>query len=98
MPLSPSLWDEITPPQVWITLTGVELEEHDFIRLCIRVKEAGRRSISATVPVTRYAPTAQIVGACTKTIEALATAQQPLTAALLQEQMTAAVISWVDPF
>jgi hypothetical protein len=98
MSLSRTLWDEITPPGVWITITQVETQEHDHVTLTLRIKEAGRRSVSASVPVTRYAPTSSIVLAVTKAIEAMAFAQCAITQVILREQLQAAVDTWVDPF
>jgi hypothetical protein len=98
MPLSPSLWDDLTPPAVWVTLSTVEHEEHDFIRLTVRIKEGAKRSLTASVNVTRYSPTSSVMLAVSKALGALAAAQCPLDKALLKEQLTYAVSQWVDPF
>ncbi len=98
MPLSRTLWDEITPPGVWITIGQVESEECDHVLLTLRLKEAGRRSISCSVAITRYAPTSSIVLAVVKAIEAMAFAQCELSQSLLKNQLQAAVNTWVDPF
>ncbi len=85
-------------PEVWITLGGLDRPEADSITLTVRIKEINKRSISATVPVTRYAPTSSVVLAASKCIEALGVAQCKLDKTMLQEQLAAAVRSWVDPF
>jgi hypothetical protein len=98
MPLSRTLWDEIVPPAVWITISSVEPVEADHVLLTVRLKEVGQRSISCSVPVTRYAPTATIVLAISKAIESMAFAQKSVDAKMLKTQVMIAVETWVDPF
>jgi hypothetical protein len=98
MPLSEGLWDSLVPPEVWVTISSIDREEHDHVKLTVRVKEIGERSVSATLDVTRYAPTASILLAASKCVEALALAQTRTTGALLKAQLRAAIGAWVDPF
>ncbi len=98
MPLSPGLWNDLTPPEMWISLSTLDRPEDDYITVTVRIKEAGRRSISATAPVTRYAPSASIIQAVGKAVTAMEVAQAPLTGALLTSQLRAAILNWVDPF
>jgi hypothetical protein len=98
MPLSQSLFDDLVPPEMWVTLGTLEAAEHDHITLTIRVKELGKRSVSARVPITRYAPTSSIFLAVSKAITALEVSQRPVDKGTLQEQLQAAVAAWVDPF
>jgi hypothetical protein len=98
MALSPGMWDDLVPPEVWITLSTIGRREADHISLTVRVKENGRKSVSASAPVTRYAPTSSVVKAAYKTLEALQAAQVPLTAALLERELVHSVRAWVDPF
>jgi hypothetical protein len=98
MALSPSLWDDLIPPEVWITLGTIDRPEADTFRLTVRLRESGRRSVSATAEVTRYAPTSSAVLAVSKAIEALAAVQRPITRQLLEQALLQAVRAWVDPF
>ncbi len=98
MALSPSLWGDLVPPEVWITIGTIDRDEADHLPLTMRVREVGRRSISAQVLVTRYAPTGSILLACSKAVESMAAAQCPLSKGLLEAQLQAAVAAWVDPF
>jgi hypothetical protein len=98
MALSADLWDSLVPPEIWIAVGTLAVPEHDFIRVNVRIKEAGRRSVSASAEVSRYAPTDSIILAVSKAITALTVAQVSVTRPLLEEQLLAAVRSWVDPF
>ncbi len=98
MSLSASLWDSLSPPGVWVTIGKLECGEADHVNLTVRVQEEGRRSVSVTVPVTRYAPTDSIVLAASKCLQALAVAQQPVNRIGLEEQLRAAVANWAEPF
>jgi hypothetical protein len=98
MPLSPDLFNALTPPEVWISLGTPERTEAEHLVVCVRIKEAGKRSITASVTVDRYSPTASIVLAVSKAIAAMEIAQQPLTRTLLAEQLATACREWVDPF
>ncbi len=98
MALSPDLWDSLVPPEVWISLGTLAAPEHDYIVVVVRLKEAGKRSVSATGQVSRYAPTDSVVLAISKALTAMTVAQAPLTKAMLAEQLTAAVRNHVDPF
>ncbi len=98
MPLSESLFDDLVPPEVWVTIGTLVQPEHDFVTLTVRVKEGVKRSVSAKVSVTRYAPTDTILLAASKALAALAVAQCPIDQALLRTQLEAAVVTWVDPF
>jgi hypothetical protein len=98
MPLSPTLWDELDPPAVWVTLSQLETLEHETLTLTVRIQERGRRSISASVPVTRYAPTDQVFSAVAAALRSLAIAQAALTRTMLRDQMVASITEWVDPF
>ncbi len=98
MPLSQSLFDDLVPPEVWVTLGTVEEQEDDDVLLTVRLREVGKRSITARTPITRYAPTSSVFLAVSKAIDALAVAQRPVDQGLLQAQLQAAVAAWVDPF
>jgi hypothetical protein len=98
MSLSQSLWGDLVPPCVWITVGTIDCPEADSITLTMRVQVEGRRSVSATVPVTRYAPTPSILLAASKCLQSLEISQEPITRALLGEQLRAAVLTWVEPF
>jgi hypothetical protein len=98
MPLSPDLFDRIDPPQIWITISGVETQEHDTIQLTLRVKEGNKRSISAALPISRYAPTDTIILAVSYAVKAMAIAQAPIDHQVLEQQLEAAVRDYVDPF
>ncbi len=98
MPLSPDLFQSIEPPHVWITLGPLADPQDDTFPLTVRIKDGARRSVSATVPVTRYAPTDTAVRAAAECIKALTIAQAPLSRGLLAEQLAAAVKNYVDPF
>ncbi len=98
MPLSPSLWDAVDPPAVWITLDPPLSPEADA-RLCtLRVKEGNKRSITAQVAVTRYAPEWSILRAMCETVAALAILQKPLTKEEMTSTLKAMAVRWVEPF
>jgi hypothetical protein len=98
MALSADLWDSLVPPEVWITVGTLAQPEHDFITVNVRVKEAGRRSVSAQAQVSRYAPTDSVILAVSKAFTSLTVAQAAVSRDLLGEQLRAAVRNWVDPF
>jgi hypothetical protein len=98
MPLSPDLWDSLTPPDVWVHVQSLDHDSDDYLSVVLRVKEPGRRSISASCHVSRYAPTDSIVLAVSKCLAAMAVAQKRLTAAEMKAQLTAACRNHVDPF
>jgi hypothetical protein len=98
VPLAPDLWSSIVPPAVWITIHPLAHPESDSIEVLVRVKEEGKRSISAKASVSRYAPTSSVAIAAGKTIERLEAAQEPLTAERLSLALLAMVRFWVDPF
>jgi hypothetical protein len=92
------MFDDLVPPELWVTIGTLGCAEDDHIALIVRVKEAGRRSVSATVPVTRYAPTSSVLLAVSKMVVSLEVSQRPVDKTLLKEQLQAAVAAWVDPF
>jgi hypothetical protein len=98
MPLSPDLWDSVVPPAVWITIHPLAHPESDSIDLLVRVKEEGKRSVTAKATVSRYAATSQVALAASRAIAQLETAQQPLTTERLSLALLASVRAWVDPF
>jgi hypothetical protein len=98
VPLSQSLFDDLDPPQVWVSLSGLADDRHDYIMLTVRLKEGVKRSVSASLSIDRYAPTESIFLAVSKAIGALAVAQSPIDKELLRSQLQAAVSAWVDPF
>jgi hypothetical protein len=98
MPLSPDLFDSITPPHIWVTLAALERPESDSRSLTVRFKEEGKRSISATVQITRYAPEETCLLAVSKMISRLQTLQVPLDRVVLEEELRAAAVTWVEPF
>jgi hypothetical protein len=98
MPLSANLFDQIEPPSLWITVPAPECHEAETRPITIRLQEAGRRSISATVTVSRYAPEDSILLALSKMLTHLATAQVALDRDLLHEVLQQSVSAWVEPF
>ncbi len=98
MPLSRDLFDSIDPPGVWVKLGTVTVTEDDHRTLTVRVQERGRRSVTATVHVSRYAPEGSCFTAVAKMLERLSILQIPLDKETLAEALQSSVYNWVDPF
>jgi hypothetical protein len=98
VPLSPDLWDSIVPPAVWVTLASLECPESDTRTANVRIKEEGRRSISATGTTSRYSPESSIFFAISKMVDRLQVLQVPLNREVLQDELDRALRTWVDPF
>jgi hypothetical protein len=96
--LSPDLFDAISTPGLWVTLAVPESGEHETRSLTVRVQEHGRRSISATVQVSRYAPEPSCLLACSKMVERIQRSQIVLSREVLADCLAMAVRDWVDPF
>lgn len=98
MSISPDLFDSISPPGIWITISKPDCREAEEVLLTLRVQPAGRRSVSATVPITRYAPSSSIVRSAAAAVAALEMAQAAVTRADLQAILMESVRAWVEPF
>jgi hypothetical protein len=98
MPLSPDLWDSITPPDIWVHVASIDDARDDFLTVSLRVKEVGRRSVSAHTVVSRYAPTDTILLAASMCLKAMAVAQKRLTKAEMTTQLQESCRVYVDPF
>lgn len=98
MPLSATLWDACDPPAIWLEVKQPERPESDQREVVLRIKETGRRSISASVYVSRYSPESSIFRAVCGLLEELAVRQVVLTSSLVRDRMVAMVERWVDPF
>jgi hypothetical protein len=98
MPLSPDLWNSITPPDIWVHVRSLDDNRDDFVQVSLRVKEVGERSVRAQCQVSRYAPTDTIVRAVAMCLESMAVAQKRLTAGEMKVQLQDACRDYVDPF
>jgi hypothetical protein len=98
MPLSPDLFDSLNPPTVWVTLAAPDSGESPTRLLTVRICETGKRSISATADIDRYSPEPSIFTAVAKMIERIQACQVPMTRTLLSEELSMAVLRWVEPF
>jgi hypothetical protein len=98
MPLSPDLWESITPPDIWVHVASLDDDRDDHVSVSLRVKEVGRRSVSAHCHVSRYAPTDTIFLAVSRCLAAMAVAQKRLTAGEMTTQLQASCRDYVDPF
>ncbi len=98
MPLSQDLFDSIDPPGIWVTLGVLIQPEHDDRTLTVRVQERGKRSVTATVHVSRYAPEGSCLTAVAKMMDRLQVLQIPLDRATLADELQKSVNNWVDPF
>jgi hypothetical protein len=96
--MSPDLFDSMTPPSVWVTLSALDHPEADSRLLTVRIQEAGRRSVSVASDVSRYAPESSIFLAVSKLIDRLSGLQVPLDRAVLSEELQGCLQSWVEPF
>jgi hypothetical protein len=96
--LSPDLFDHIDPPSIWITMPAPECDEAETRSVTIRIQERGRRSVSATQGVSRYAPEDTVVLALSMLLKELATNQVALDRDLLEERLRQSILCWVDPF
>lgn len=88
----------MTPPGVWVTLHELERPEADERKVTIRLKEAGRRSVSASTTVSRYSPEASIFRAVVDVVERLTAAQRRIDAATLRALLERGVSDYVEPF
>jgi hypothetical protein len=98
MPLSPDLWDSLIPPAIWAALEPLSHPHADHRRVNVRVKEEGKRSVSASVDVSRYAPEASIFLALSKMMDRLQVLQVALSRDVLVEELHHVVATWVEPF
>ncbi len=98
MPLSPDLFDSIKTPSVWVTLQPPICEEADTRLLTLRLQEAGKRSISAAVEVSRYSPESGCMRAVAEAIDLLQNAQAPIDRDALIRALDLGVGQWVEPF
>ncbi len=98
MPLSPDLFDRISTPAIWVTLATPESGEHETRSLTVRVQELGRRSVSCTHEVSRYAPEPSCFLAVSKMLQRIQILQVPLSRDVLSEALYQAIRDWVEPF
>jgi hypothetical protein len=98
MHLSPDLFSGIKVPRVWLELHGLEHPESQERRIVIRIKEDGRRSLSAIAWVSMYSPEVSIVRALQEVVARLAMTQEKINQPLLREELIRAIALYVDPF
>jgi hypothetical protein len=98
MSISPDLFNSVQPPSVWVTLGGLESAEHDERLVTLRVQAVGSRSVSASVPISRYSPEHTIMRAMADVMMSLEAAQAPVGREKLQELMVHSIQLYVDPF
>jgi hypothetical protein len=96
--MSPDLFQQIDPPAVWVTVAKLDSPCDDTRLVTIRIQEAGRRSVSVSQSVTRYAPEESIFLAVSKLINRLSILQVPLDRHVLSEALDQSIRTWVDPF
>jgi hypothetical protein len=98
MPLSPDLWTAYDPPAIWVHLDQPISQEANSRTLTVRVKETGKRSVSAQVTLDRYCPEDTVFRAISEMLKALAVEQRAVSAHSLGAELTVAVLRWVEPF
>jgi hypothetical protein len=98
MPLSPDLFDSTNPPALWVTLAAPDSGEAVTRTLTVRVREAGRRSITASVELDRYSPESSILIAVGHAIERIQALQIPLSKVTLEVNLMMAIRDHVAPF
>jgi hypothetical protein len=98
MSIAPDLFRSIEPPDVWVHLTSLSRPEDDTRGVIVRLKPMGRRSISVTEEVSRYAPEWSVFRAIAHAIQVLEGAQAPITREMMQRILREAIMSYVEPF
>jgi hypothetical protein len=98
MPFSTDLWGVYSPPLIWVHLEEPRTPEDDSRVLVIRIKEAGRRSVSASTTVSRYSPEDSVFRAIAETLKSLAVMQKGVKADELKPLLLQHVERWVEPF
>ncbi len=98
MPLSPDLWGAYNPPLIWVHLEEPRTSEDDSRALVIRIKEAGKRSVSASTSISRYSPEDSVFRAIAETLKSMAVMQRAVTADQLKSVLLQHVERWVEPF
>lgn len=98
MSIGANMFDALTPPAIWITLHELDHVEADVRKVSIRVKETGRRSVSAHVVISKYSPEDSVMTALAATMRSLAGLQKTITSSVLKEVFEEAVRLYVEPF
>ncbi len=98
MPLNPDLFSACDPPAISVQLEAPITGEANDRQLVVRLKERGKRSISASVTIDRYAPEDSIFRAISETMRALSAAHEVITRQLLATVLAQQVKNWVEPF
>ncbi len=98
MPLSQDLFSGIKVPDIRLEMDGLLHPEHVERRIVIRIKEGGKRSISAVAWVSCYSPEASIIRAFQEVVMRLGIAQEKIGQPLLREELLRAITLYVDPF
>jgi hypothetical protein len=83
---------------VWITLHEPDHPEADTRKVSLRIKPTGRRSVTATVLVSRYAPEWSILRALLETLRAMERAQRGFRSDEVRNLLEDNVTTWVEPF
>lgn len=98
MSIAPDIFRSIDPPDVWVTLAGLETPEHDSRQVVLRVKPQGQRSISVTEWVSRYAPEWSILRGVAHAVIALEHSQARITRGMLETALREGLQTYVEPF
>jgi hypothetical protein len=98
MPLSQDLFSGIKVPGIRLEMDVLERPESSERRIVIRIKEGGKRSISASSWVSCYSPESSIIRAFQEVVQRLGIVQEKITQPMLREELLRAVILHVDPF
>lgn len=98
MSISPNLFDDILPPEMWVTLGPVEPAYSDTRAIVVRIKPFGKRSVTVRESCSRYSPEVSVFEAIKHFVEECHSAQAALPRAQLQEILTRNVIGYVEPF
>lgn len=98
MSIGPDLFNVLTPPGVWITLHELEHPEAEERTITLRVKPAGRRSVSCTAKVSRYSPETSILQAIRHTMGDMEVMQAKVTASAMRTSLDKRIMQYVEPF
>jgi hypothetical protein len=97
--MGPDLFDSVEPPEVWVMLGSLQMASDNDVRvLTVRIKFAGKRSVTLKTTFPRYAPENQVFAAVSGFFEVLIRAQAEIDKPTMMEILTREISVGVDPF
>ncbi len=98
MPRPLTLYDELDPIAVWVTIAELEHPESDTRLVTLRTKMVGHRSVTASWYVSRYADEMCILRAASECMADVSRSLKPIGRQDLVDLLSRALAKWVEPF